>query len=184
MELVFKSLAVRHSLLELSALHLCNCNNDSLKWIKRINEAFLVVFMLKPRQNEQKVVVSIISLHNFTGRIPEILIFHRGKKDDLLFDVIFRWQSLQIPVTCLKNDLWMLSKGSKPLGQGLLSCSVLWRTSHIFCIGKYLVSNVCGCWYIFFNMHLFTPLQIAFPVLILHIWYLQRKCLCVLTSAF
>lgn len=71
-----------------------------------------------------------MSLHDFSGWIPEILIFHSGEKGEgRLLDVEFRWQCLQISVTSLKNDLWTLSQVCKPVGQGLLSCfvpRVLW----------------------------------------------------------
>lgn len=86
-----------------------------------------------------------MSLHDFTGWIPEVLIFQSGGKDEgLLSDVEFRWQSLQIPVTSLKNDLWTLSQACKPVGQRLLSCSVptvLWRAGHFY-IGKHLVLHM------------------------------------------
>jgi len=87
-----------------------------------------------------------MALHDFTGWIPEILIFHSGEKDErLVLDVEFRWQSLQIPVTSLKNDLWTLSQVCKPVGQGLLSCSVpteVCGEQDTFCIGKHLASHM------------------------------------------
>lgn len=51
MELVLKSLSVGGSLLELFVLNFCDCNNECLMQIKRRNEIFLVVFILKPRRD-------------------------------------------------------------------------------------------------------------------------------------
>lgn len=90
-----------------------------------------------------------MSLHDFTGWIPEVLIFHSdGKDEGLLSDVEFRWQSLQIPVASLKNDLWTLSQACKPVGQRLLSCSVptvLWRASHFLHWKAFSFTHACGC---------------------------------------
>lgn len=42
-------------------------------------------------------------LHDFTGWIPEILIFPRGEKDQgLVLDVEFRWQSTNCCDKCEK----------------------------------------------------------------------------------
>lgn len=43
-----------------------------------------------------------MSLHDFTGWIPEVLMFHSGGKDEgLLSDVEFRWQSTN---SCGKSE--------------------------------------------------------------------------------
>lgn len=70
-----------------------------------------------------------MSLHDFTGWIPNVLIFHSGEKMKG-----FSWmlssgcQSLQVPVTRLKNNLWTLFHVCKSAGQQLLSCSVPLRS--------------------------------------------------------
>lgn len=46
----FFQVFVRDSLLELMTLNFCNCNNECLISMKRINEVFLVPFILKPKQ--------------------------------------------------------------------------------------------------------------------------------------
>lgn len=69
--------------------------------------------------------VAAMPLHDFTGWIPEIVIFFLVlKKIKGLSWMLSSDGRVQIAVTSVKNDLWTLSQVHEPLGQGLLSFSV------------------------------------------------------------
>lgn len=71
--------------------------------MKRANEVFLVHSSWNQSMISKELTVTIMSLHDFTGWIPEILILPSGEKDQaLLLDVEIRWQSTNSYDKCEK----------------------------------------------------------------------------------